>query len=73
MGFVAFMSSMAGRITRAVAGVALVVVGAVLGGGWLVLALVGLVFIAVGIFDVCLLAPLFKQPFSGKAVRAGLK
>ncbi|NYI41508.1 YgaP-like transmembrane domain [Demequina lutea] len=73
MGFVAFMSSMAGRVTRAVAGVALVVVGAVLGGGWLVLALVGLVFIAVGVFDVCLLAPLFKQPFSGKAVRAKLK
>ena len=73
MGFVAFMSSMAGRITRAVAGVALVVVGAVLGGGWLVLAVVGLVFIAVGVFDVCLLAPLFKQPLSGKAVRAKLK
>lgn len=73
MGFVAFMSSMAGRITRAVAGVALVVVGAVLGGGWLVLAVAGLVFIAVGVFDVCLLAPLFKQPLSGKAVRAKLK
>jgi hypothetical protein len=64
---------MAGRVTRAVAGAALVVVGVVLGGGWLVLALVGLVFIAVGVFDVCLLAPLFKQPLSGKAVRAGLK
>jgi hypothetical protein len=66
------MSSMAGRVTRAVAGLALVVVGAVLGGGWLAVALVGLVFIAVGLFDVCLLAPLFKQPLSGKAVRAGL-
>jgi hypothetical protein len=63
---------MAGRVTRAIAGVALVVVGAVLGGGWLVVALFGLVFIAVGVFDVCLLAPLFKQPLSGKAVRAGL-
>ncbi len=73
MGFVAFMSSMAGRVTRAVAGVALVAVGLVLGGGWLLLALVGLVFIAVGVFDVCLLAPLFRQPLSGKAVRAGLK
>ena len=73
MGFVAFMSSIAGRVTRAIAGVALVVVGAVLGGGWLVLAVVGLVFIAVGVFDVCLLAPLFKQPLSGKAVRAKLK
>jgi hypothetical protein len=64
---------MAGRVTRAVAGVALVAVGLVLGGGWLLLALVGLVFIAVGVFDVCLLAPLFRQPLSGKAVRAGLK
>lgn len=72
MGFVAFMSSTAGRATRVFAGVALIVVGAVVGGGWLALAVVGVVFVAVGVFDVCLLAPLFKQPFSGKAVRAKL-
>jgi len=72
MGFVAFMSSTAGRATRVIAGVALIVVGAVVGGGWLALAVVGVVFVAVGVFDVCLLAPLFKQPFSGKAVRAKL-
>jgi len=72
MGFVAFMSSTAGRATRVIAGVALIVVGAVVGGGWLALAVVGVVFVAVGVFDVCLLAPLFKEPFSGKAVRAKL-
>jgi hypothetical protein len=38
----------------------------------LVLAGVGVVFIAVGVFDVCLLAPMFRQPLSGKAVRARL-
>ncbi len=72
MGFVAFMSSTAGRATRVVAGLALIVAGALAGGGWLALAAVGVVFVAVGVFDVCLLAPLFKQPFSGKAVRAKL-
>lgn len=73
MGFVAFMSSTAGRVARAVAGVALIVAGVLIGGGALALAGVGVVFVAVGVFDVCLLAPLFKQPMSGKAVRAGLK
>ncbi|WP_291377895.1 YgaP-like transmembrane domain [Demequina sp.] len=72
MGFVAFMSSTAGRALRGVAGLALVAVGFVLGGAWLALVGVGVVFIAVGVFDICLLAPLFKQPFSGKAVRARL-
>jgi len=28
------------------------------------------VFVAVGVFDVCLLAPLFGQPLSGKEVRS---
>jgi nicotinamide mononucleotide (NMN) deamidase PncC len=69
MGFAKFMASGAGRALRAVAGIALIVVGAVLGGGWWALSAVGLVFVAVGVFDVCLLAPLFGQPLSGKEVR----
>ena len=72
MGFVSFMSSTAGRATRVVAGVALLAVAVALGGAWWILGAVGLVFIAVGVFDVCLLAPLLKQPLSGKAVRARL-
>ncbi len=71
MGFVKFMSSTAGRWTRGIAGAALIALGLIVGGGvgW-VLVVLGAVFVAVGLFDVCLLAPLFKQPFSGKAVRA---
>lgn len=69
MSFVTFMSSSAGRGVRVVAGLALIVVGFLAGGGWLALALVGLVPLAAGVFDVCLFAPLAKLPFSGRAVR----
>ena len=50
---------------------ALVVVGGLLGGGWWALAVVGLVPLAAGALDVCLINVLFGQPLSGKAVRAG--
>jgi hypothetical protein len=70
MGFVKFMSSTAGRWARGLAGAALIALGVTLGGAWWIAAAVGVVFVAVGVFDVCLFAPLFKQPFSGKAVRA---
>ncbi len=71
MGFVKFMSSAAGRWTRGIVGAALIAVGLVVGGGggWVLVAF-GAVFVAVGLFDVCLLAPLFKKPLSGKAFRA---
>ncbi len=70
MGFAKFMASGAGRALRALVGVVLIVVGAVLGGAWWALGALGLVFVAVGVFDVCLLAPLFGQPLSGKEVRS---
>ncbi len=73
MGFVKFMSSTSGRSLRGIVGLTLFVIGIVAGGAWLILSAVGLVFIAVGVFDVCLLAPLLKQPMSGKKVRAGLR
>ena len=69
MGFARFMASPAGRALRAVAGIILIIVGFALGGGWIALGVVGLLFVAVGVFDVCLLAPVFGQPLSGKAVR----
>jgi hypothetical protein len=71
MGFVRFMSSTAGRWTRGIAGGALLAIGLVVGGGagWVLIAL-GAVFIAVGLFDVCLVAPLLGKPFWGKAFRA---
>lgn len=62
MELVQFMSTKAGRIARVIAGVGLLVAGAVLGGGWWALAAVGLVPIAAGVFNFCLLAPLFHAP-----------
>lgn len=64
------MSSPAGRLTRIVAGLVLVAVGIALGGAGYALALVGLVPLAAGAFDVCLFAPLGHVPFVGKAFRA---
>lgn len=69
MGFARFMSSTAGRALRVVAGLALIVIGLATGTWWL--AVVGLVPLLAGALDVCLFAPLFKAPFSGKALRAG--
>jgi hypothetical protein len=76
MGFASFMSSVAGRIGRVVAGLALI------GGGLalyfsasattlgIILAVVGLVPLVAGAFDFCVFAPLFGAPLSGAKVRA---
>jgi hypothetical protein len=66
-----FLASPAGRVTRAVAGLVLIVLGiAVIGGlwGW-ILAIVGLVPLAAGVFDKCVFAPLFSLPFDGPSLR----
>jgi hypothetical protein len=66
-----FLASSAGRVTRAVAGLVLIVLGiAVIGGlwGW-ILAIVGLVPLAAGVFDKCVFAPLFSLPFDGPSLR----
>lgn len=70
MQILKFLGSPAGRWTRGVAGLALLIVGAVLGGYWWILAVVGAVVLAAGVFDFCLLAPLARKPLSGKAFRA---
>jgi len=70
MGFSTFMASTGGRAVRIIAGVALIVVGGLLGGGWWALAVIGLVPLVAGVLDVCLFNVLFGQPLSGKAVRA---
>ena len=70
--FVRFMTSPAGRAVR-VAGAAILIgagligVGGVSGAG---LALVGVVPLAAGAFDICVFAPLFRSPFSGAQIRA---
>ena len=72
MAFVKFMGSQAGRVVRIVAGLALLAIGllAVGGtGGWVV-AGIGLLPLAAGVFDFCIFAPLLGYPFGGKELRA---
>ena len=74
-GFFSFMGSSAGRITRVVAGLALVLIGLVWlqgTGGW-ILAIVGLVPLLAGLFDKCVFAPLFGYPFDGSGLRKAVK
>jgi hypothetical protein len=71
-GFIKFMVSSAGRITRILAGLALILGGRFgLGGtGGTILAVVGLVPLVAGLFDFCVFAPLFGAPLSGPKIRA---
>ncbi|NJD60700.1 MAG: DUF2892 domain-containing protein [Anaerolineales bacterium] len=70
--FVKFMSSPTGRITRIIAGIALLALGltVVHGLGGTILAIVGLLPLVAGLFDFCVFAPLFGAPLSGKQVRS---
>lgn len=70
-----FMASPVGRIVRIVAGLALILIGllALEGiGGW-ILAIVGLVPLAAGLFDRCVFAPLFGLPFVGPRLRQAVQ
>lgn len=71
MGLIKFLASMNGRILRGVAGIALIAIGLLVveGTGGIILAVVGLVPLAAGVFDFCLFAPLFGASFWGKQIR----
>lgn len=71
MQFINFMASQAGRAAKIVVGALLIVVAMAAWHGVVetVVVVLGGVLIAVGIFDVCLLAPLFGKPLSGKKIR----
>ena len=68
MGFVKFMSSSVGRALRFAIGAVLLMWGIAV-ASWILIVL-GLFFMAVGALDICVFAPLFKMPLSGKKVRA---
>jgi hypothetical protein len=70
MGLLTFFASNAGRLTRVIVGIVLVVVGAVIGGAGWIIAVVGLVPLLAGALDVCVLAPLMGKAFSGKEFRS---
>ncbi len=71
MQFINFMASQAGRAARIMVGALLIIVAMAAWHGLLeaVVVVLGGVLIAVGIFDVCLLAPLFGKPLRGKKIR----
>ncbi len=69
--FFRFIASSAGRGLRILAGLLLILVGVglihgVLGVG---IAIIGLVPLLAGLFDWCVLAPLFRLPFVGERLR----
>ena len=70
-----FLASNWGRIVRIVAGLILIGLGLLLvGGTWgYVLAIIGLVPLAAGVFDLCVFAPLFGLPFMGPHLRQRLQ
>ncbi|HEY5457198.1 MAG TPA: YgaP-like transmembrane domain [Acidothermaceae bacterium] len=72
-GFISFMASPAGRWARVFAGLALIVVGALLAGLWWILAAVGLVPLLAGALDVCVFAPLLSLPFAGTKIRQNMQ
>ena len=69
MGFARFMSGPVGRLARIVAGIVLVVIGISMGGAGWILAVVGLLPIAAGVLNICLIAPILGAPFSGAKCR----
>lgn len=72
MAFLNFLGSQPGRIVRIAAGLVFITAGVLAGGGWLVLAVVGLLPLAAGVFDLCVLGPLFHLPFLGPKFRQAM-
>jgi hypothetical protein len=75
MGFARFMSSLAGRLLRIVAGIALIVIGlgVVQGTGGIILAIIGLVPLVAGLGKFCIFAPLFGGPFWARQIPRDIK
>jgi len=70
-----FLASTAGRFLRIVAGLALVGWGlfGLTGAAGIGVALIGLVPLLAGSVDVCVFAPLFRNPFKGAEIRGAGK
>ena len=62
------MATPTGRLARIIAGIVLIALGLlVIGGtGGVVVAVVGIAPILAGVFNVCLIAPVLRAPFSGR-------
>lgn len=73
MAFAKFMASGIGRIVRIVAGIALIAAGLLLvqDVGGIIMAVVGLVPLLAGVFNVCVIAPVLGGPFNGSKIAQG--
>lgn len=71
--FVTFMASTAGRATRAIAGIVLIALGLLViqDTAGIIVAVIGVLPLAAGVFDFCVFAPLFGAPLSGPKIREG--
>jgi uncharacterized membrane protein HdeD (DUF308 family) len=72
MGLIKFLASTTGRWVRIVAGIVLIVVGLLViqnGTVGIIVAVIGLVPLVAGVVDICVFAPLFGAPLSGKKIR----
>ena len=72
MAVVQFLASKTGRYVRIGVGIILLILGifVVQDTAGIVLTIIALVPLLAGIFDVCLIAPLFGAPFKGADIRA---
>lgn len=69
MSLARFMATPVGRGIRIAVGIALIIAGLAIGStGGYVLAVVGVAPLLAGALNVCVLAPLLKAPFSGRAL-----
>jgi len=68
-----FLASKSGRLTRVIAGIALIAWGllGLDGAAGIIVAVIGLVPLLAGTVDVCVFAPLFGNPFKGPEIRRG--
>ena len=75
MAFAEFMASPLGRGLRVVVGGLLIYVGLnrVQGVAGTVIALIGILPIATGLLNLCILGPLLGAPFRGSALRSASK
>ena len=66
-----FLASTNGRILRILIGVILILVGllAIQGTVGYIVAIIGVVPLLAGLFDVCIFAPLFGKPLRGTELR----
>jgi len=71
MKFSQFMATNLGRALRVIVGLILVIVGILMNNtlGYII-SIIGLIPFAAGLFDWCLLAPLFNLPYKGKDIRS---